>query len=78
MTTLPAINNLTELGQFVKRCSQCGHTGPDVTEQPTYSPVLFRDTTDYFCVDVKTCLNRQTARLEAASPELVGKYRRLA
>lgn len=42
-----------------RTCKDCGHTGIDVSEQPTYSVELKRDTTDWFCDDIPACLDRQ-------------------
>jgi len=39
-----------------KTCWRCGHRGLDVSEQPTH--ILGRDTTEYFCNDIETCLDR--------------------
>ena len=42
-----------------KTCEVCGHTGTDVHEYPTYSRVLGRDTTEYQCDNIDTCLDRK-------------------
>ncbi|KKL07019.1 hypothetical protein LCGC14_2590240 [marine sediment metagenome] len=44
--------------QPTRECSKCGYRGIDVHEYPTYSRILDRDVTDYFCKDIEACLDR--------------------
>jgi hypothetical protein len=44
-----------------RTCCVCHYRGTDVTEQPTYDAILGRDSTDYFCTDLRACLDRVEA-----------------
>ena len=50
----------------VYTCYDCGHEGPDVSQQDWYNPVTKHDSTRYLCDDWESCADRRNAQLRRA------------